>query len=171
MAVLKELLEARDNRAEKQKMLIDKYGLPLISFTVNMPGPVKSTPLVTKIFDAGCDKLVSSLKEVGKASEYFEKRDLVTGPEAYLVVDMDEHSLKKLAVCIEDGHPIGRLWDIDVIGHDGVSISREALAYPRRGCLICEKDAHVCARSREHSVEKLINRIQFIAGEYFKRKE
>jgi len=167
---LEQLLKAREDRALKQKILIQKYGLPLVSFTVNMPGNIKNTPLVRKIFKEGCDELEISLAEAGRAPVFFEACDLATGPEAYLVVDMEESRLKELTVKIEDGHPIGRLWDMDVIGRDGRAFSRKDLGCPERKCLICEKDAHACARSSVHSFEELSGRIQFIAGGYFEKK-
>lgn len=35
---LEQLLDVREQRAARQRMCICKHGVPLISFTVNMPG-------------------------------------------------------------------------------------------------------------------------------------
>ncbi|HBT15986.1 MAG TPA: citrate lyase holo-[acyl-carrier protein] synthase, partial [Firmicutes bacterium] len=43
-ATLEDILRARDRRAEKQKQLIQEYVLPLVSFTINIPGTIKSSP-------------------------------------------------------------------------------------------------------------------------------
>lgn len=164
---LEQMLKARDERAEKQKELIAEYGLPLISFTVNIPGTRKNTALSNSIFREGLSELLKKLRSSGKAAVYQESRNLMTGSEAYVVLNMEEPALKELSLQIENNHFLGRLWDFDVIGRDERAVSRVACGYPKRKCLLCEEDAHVCARSRAHSVEELLNRIQWIADEYF----
>lgn len=166
---LEQMLMARDDRAEKQKKLIMTYSLPLISFTVNMPGPGKNTDMAGSIFTEGCSVLMSRLKDRGVLPACLEMRDLPTGMEAYVVVDLEEPALKKLTLEIEESHPLGRLWDFDVIGRKGLPVSREALGYSRRKCLICDRDAHACARSRAHSLEELLKKIQSMADEYFNK--
>ena len=68
-----------------------------------------------------------------------------------LAVDAAAESLKKQAESIEKEFPEGRLFDIDVIGTDGLKLSRNV---PRK-CLICGQPAAACARSRTHSAEEL----------------
>ena len=50
---LEQVLLARENRAGRQQRLLAQYGLPLVSFTMNMAGPVKDTPLSRFAFQAG----------------------------------------------------------------------------------------------------------------------
>lgn len=164
---LEQILKARDRRAEKQKKLIMRYELPLISLTVNMPGARKNTPLCSSVFREGCSELVKRLKDNGELPAYQESNDLLTGSEAYVAVDMDECTLKELTLHIENTHPLGRLWDFDVIGRDGMAISREALGYPKRKCFLCEEDAHACTRSKAHSLDELLKKIQLITDTYF----
>jgi len=174
---LEQMLEARDRRAERQKELIAEYNLPLISLTVNMPGPYKSLPVCSEIFRAGLSELFVRLKGNGEKGEsekpviYQEAMELLTGPEAFVVVDADSNSLKELVIEIENLHPLGRLLDFDVIDRNGRSVSRDDLGYPRRKCLLCEQDAHACARSRAHSLDDLMAKIQSIAELYFMNKE
>jgi holo-ACP synthase len=78
-----------------------------------------------------------------------------TGPEALLVVDAEAHALKEATTRLEDEHPLGRLWDIDVIDPLRGAISRKDLGQPSRRCLLCAEDAHACARSRAHSLDEL----------------
>ena len=122
---LEQLLEAREYRAAHQKELIEKYRLPLVSFTVNMPGASKKTPDSSIIFREGCNALVKRLKETDCVLEYYVSKDPDTGFEAFLVVKTDELSLKVLMLGIENEHPLGRLFDLDVLGVDGKPISRE----------------------------------------------
>lgn len=164
---LEQILKARDDRALKQKKLIAGYGLPLISFTVNMPGSQKSSELSLRIFQEGYNELLKALKDAGKQIIYQEAKDSMTGSEAYIAVDMDTYELKLITISIEDRHPLGRLWDFDVVGHDGRPVSREELGHPGRCCLICEKDAHSCARSRAHTLDELLEKIRSIADGFF----
>jgi len=164
---LEQMLNAREARAEKQNMLCTKYLLPVISLTVNIPGAFKSTPVSSRIFREGYDELIKRLLEDGFAPVYQETCDLITGSEGYVVVNMDKCAIKELVIRIEMEHPLGRLLDFDVIGQDGMAISREALGYPKRKCLICNEEAHVCARSRAHSIDNLMEKIQSMTDAYF----
>jgi holo-ACP synthase len=159
---LEQLLIAREKRAKRQKALLDQYDLPLISFMVNAPGPQKNTPLTRHIFNEGYTVLIKELNESGYFPVYNERLDLATGMEGYIVVNVDEKILKEHTIRIETQHPLGRLFDIDVIGRDGLHISREVMGYPKRECLLCDKEAHVCGRSRAHSTQELLNKIQYM---------
>ena len=58
---LEQVLLARENRAGRQQRLLAQYGLPLVSFTMNMAGPVKDTPLSRFAFQAGVAALTKRL--------------------------------------------------------------------------------------------------------------
>ncbi|AGK56151.1 citrate lyase holo-[acyl-carrier protein] synthase [Bacillus sp. 1NLA3E] len=163
---LEQILESREYRAAHQKELIEKYRLPLVSFKVNIPGPVKRTHESSIIFQEGCNALVKTLKKAGSYLESFETNMTITGYEAYFVVKMDERALKTYMVEIENEHPLGRLFDLDVIGSDGVPISREGFGHSKRKCLLCDEDAHSCGRSRKHPIEELTQKIQSMVDSY-----
>lgn len=156
---LKEILDAREARAQHQKTLLAKYNKPLVSFTMNIPGPVKLDRDVSIGFFVGCRLLRDAL--AGRLL-YAEEHQKETGCEAFFVADLPARELKELTVELEDGDSVGRLFDMDVLDVDGRAISREELGYPRRGCLICTEDAVVCARSRAHSVQELRDRTDFL---------
>ena len=50
---LPEMLDARERRALRQQVLLRDYGSPLISFTMNIAGPIKDTPLIRRGFQIG----------------------------------------------------------------------------------------------------------------------
>ena len=58
---LEDILRARDARAAAQRRLLHTYHLPLVSFTMNIAGPVKSSPLIELAFDAGLEALYGAL--------------------------------------------------------------------------------------------------------------
>ncbi len=170
-ATLEDILRARDRRAEKQKQLIQEYVLPLVSFTINIPGTIKSSPLYVKIFEEGLALLGQRLSTKGVTVVAGEVHYRFTGPEAFIVVNGSESALKKLVLQLEDSHQLGRIFDFDVLGLDFQSISRESLGYPQRKCLLCDELARVCARSGRHPVDKLREKINSMAQNYFKHSE
>lgn len=151
--LLHEILAAREQRVQKQRQLLDRYGTPLLCFTMNIPGPVKFDRDVSIGFHLGNWLLKESLK--GRKVLHFESATAITGCEAFYAVDMPAKELKKIALELEEVDPIGRLFDMDVLTPDGQKISREELGYPRRKCLLCDQDAVVCAGRRTHSAEQL----------------
>ena len=59
---LPQMLFARECRAQEQQALLRQYHLPLISFTMNIAGPEKDTPLIRRGFQEGCGMLEEGLK-------------------------------------------------------------------------------------------------------------
>lgn len=157
---LMDLLDSRENRAAHQQELLKKYGGSLISMTLNIPGPVKDSPEYRKVLHCGMKAMKESLD--AEHITFEEVRELVTGTEGYICVkDVEPTELKKIAVRIEEVNPLGRLFDMDVLTADG-GISRAALGAPPRRCLICQRDAKACARSRAHSMEDLLAEVDKI---------
>lgn len=157
-----DMLIARDRRVTIQSTLLRTYHVPLISFTLNIPGPVKILDKIPEVFKEGCEQIEHVL-ERNKISFYREQIiEEKTGYEAFYCTDGVPKELKKLMTVLEDQNSIGRLYDIDVLGIDGIKISREDLGLPARSCLLCSEPAHSCSRSRRHTVEELIERIHEI---------
>lgn len=158
--LLTEILAAREQRAAKQKELLQKYGKPLICFTMNIPGPKKLDRDISIGFFVGNRMLAQAIDP--KKLLHFEQKQEITGCEAYYVVDMPAQALKQVTAEIEDSHPAARLFDMDVLDTDGSKLERQALGLPRRKCLLCDQDAVVCASSRAHSLEQLLDRTGFL---------
>ena len=110
---LMQMLEARESRVWEQQRLLEKYQKPLLCFTMNIPGPVKDSPLIRRGFAFGRDALRTRLPK--SRVLYDAAITAVTGCEAMYVVDMDAVALKRLCVAIEDDTPLGRLFDMDVL--------------------------------------------------------
>ena len=158
---LTEILNAREKRAEKQKALLAQYNKPLICFTMNIPGPIKWSRDIAIGFFLGNRMLKDALP--GRRVLHYSQEVTSAGGQAYYVVDMPAKALKKLAADIEDSHISCRLFDMDVLDTDGRKLTRqEDLQIPGRTCLLCEKDAVICARSRAHNLEELTDRTGFL---------
>ena len=166
MITLEQLLESRDRRAECQRSLLSLYpGKALLCLTVMLPGPVKRSAMSLKIASAAVEAVRGAFSPV-----FEELRDLETGYEGYFIVDMDPLSAKKLAVELEETHPLGSHFDLDVIlalkkavFADGVRpLGREELGLEPRTCIICGRPVRECMRTRKHSTEELLSRIEVI---------
>ncbi len=160
-------MTARERRAAIQRDLLSSCQAPVISFTMNIPGPVKLLPHVTDAFQDGARAVEEALS---RRQIPLLRREMIrekTGWEAFFCADASPETLKEITVAIEDRDPVGRLYDMDVIRADGSKVSREDLHLPGRKCLLCGEPAHACARSRRHSVEELTGEIQrILAGRY-----
>lgn len=75
-----------------------------------------------------------------------------------LCVSASAEKIKDLTTQIEEKHPYGRLFDMDVIGTDGQKLSRPSY----RKCLICDCQAQECARSRKHTIAEMQDKIEEI---------
>ena len=196
---LEQLLESRDRRSARQAELLAlcadgthvDSGSALLCLTVMLPGPVKRSALSLEIASAAVSAVRSAFSPV-----FEELRDLETGYEGYFIVPDDPISAKRRAVALEEDHPLGRLFDLDVIvlknspflrtttpkqgGHphfrpvfedgtyvfpDGggvIPLGREALGFEPRKCIICGRPVRECMRTRAHTTEELLKKIDDI---------
>ena len=153
-----EILDCREKRVAIQNEMIKKYNKPVISFTMNIPGPIKINNEIKKAFDIGKKLILEKLKE--NNIEILEVQELNenTGNELFISVNSSAEKIKNITVAIEESCELGRLFDIDVIDVNFKKLSRKSF----RKCLICEEQAQECGRSRKHSVKELQDKIEEI---------
>ena len=153
-----EVLLSREKRVTIQNEMIKKYKLPIISFTMNIPGPIKTNDEIKKAFDIGKNLILEKLKE--NNIEILEVQELNenTGNELFISANSSAEKIKDITVTIEENSELGRLFDIDVIDVNFEKLSRKSF----RKCLICEEQAQECGRSRKHSVEELQKKVEEI---------
>ncbi len=162
---LLEMMNAREMRMAAQQFLLRQYKKPLISFTLNIPGPIKVLPGVPDAFEEGCCQIEKTLTKHLVRINHVDTVKQKTGYEAYYSVDASPEFIKKLMISLEDKDRLGRIFDIDVLRKNGVKISREELGYSPRPCLLCTEPALLCGRSRKHNVKELIREIEMILSE------
>ena len=163
---MEEILAAREQRAADQQKLLAKYGLPLVCFTMNIPGPVKTSSLIRRAFDFGYDLLFESLEFCGFPVSFQKAQESADGPTAFFVAEGEPKSIKELCMAIENVHPLGRLFDFDVITESG-KIDRSELGEAPRKCLLCGEDAKICASQRKHPVEHVQAKIDETISMFF----
>ena len=152
---LREMLDVRERRVQHQQELLAQYHKPLISFTMNICGPVKDSPLIRRGFERGRQLLRQQFLRAKLTPIYQDVSREVTGCEAFYVLDADPLAIKKFTTDVEDATPLGRLFDMDVICPDGRKVDREELHLSGRRCLICGGPAKVCSSRRIHTVAEL----------------
>ena len=168
---LPDMLDAREARVWRQNQLLNEYALPVVSFTMNIAGPVKNSTIIRRAFREGLNRLEDALRAGRMAIKAKETLDRHTGCEALLVVSGDEQALKALCVSLEDEDALGRLFDIDVLSPTGGKLDREALGCPPRPCLICGREGKFCSSRRLHTVEELQAKTQHILRAFFAQKD
>lgn len=158
------LLESREKRWQLQRQLIqDNPGLTLVCLTVIMPGNVKRNAQSLVVAHAAVEAIQEAF---GPSIQWQREQDLSTGYEGYYLVDMSMIDCKRLACEIEDNHPLGRLFDIDVINTHVEPVSRSVIGREGRKCLLCDQDARYCMRNHTHSRDELQQKIQQMIEAY-----
>lgn len=158
---LAEILEARERRSDLQKKLLASYSTTVISFTMNIAGPIKNTPLIERAFRCGLAKLMSVLGNDKILFEYFLSEP--QGCAAFIAVNMAADTVKNICVSIEESSRLGRLFDMDVIDANGNKLERK---HPRP-CIVCGRIGRECAAGRLHPLEKIVSMTTDIITEHF----
>lgn len=150
-ATIHEILNAREWRVKRQQELLHTYQKPLLSFTMNIPGPEKWNDDISVAFAVGNLLLRESLNKIVHYESHYD----TAGCTAFYAVDIPAIHLKRIAMDVENMDSIGRLFDMDVLDAEGQKVDREKLGRSPRKCLICQEDARICARSRAHGLDAL----------------
>jgi len=153
---LEEILSARDALWSDIRQHLSAGGYALVvSVTMNIPGPVKNSPLIARSFDLAIQDVFCKIG--GGMLLPLEKASPLTGPYALFACspEISPETGKRFFVTFEEEHPIGRWLDFDLWGKDGTQVGREALGFGPRKCLLCGEDAKICGRSRKHATKEL----------------
>lgn len=152
---LTEVLDARERRAARQKEMLKGGGETLVSYTLNMPGPVKQFPLARAFFERGLRRLERSFARAGISVSATESFFEPTGNEAFLMADAPAPEVKKITCALEESSPASRLYDMDVLDRGGVKVERSAIGWPPRRCIVCGRPVAECAPRRAHDAFEL----------------
>lgn len=154
---LEQLLASRDARRDmQQRLMAAHHGLTLVCLTVVVPGSVKRNRQSLTVARVAVEAL---RREFCPAEGMLTERDLMTGYEAYMLVQGMPEAVKRRTCRIEEEHPLGRLFDIDVLRPDGVPMSRAEVGGSLRRCLVCGNEARFCMRNHSHTQQEIWQRI------------
>lgn len=149
---MKRILEDREKRFIKILSLYDEYKLLVLVGKINYPGNNKNTLEAETAFNVLYSLLIDRFKKYTIHSEVDEGFD---GKSLILILKSGKFVAKDLAIEIEETHPLGRIFDIDVYEGEN-SISRRHLGYPERKCIVCNNNARECAREGRHGIEEVL---------------
>lgn len=163
------LLTAKERRAARQADWLGHYQQPVVSLTLVTPGPVKNSIRYRNTMGVAlqaCDQLFwrNGWKVLDRQVLW-----LPTGPEALWCVAHPALEIKDQCSKLEQQHPLGRIWDLDVICPAQGPVGRQSLGNEMRRCLLCDEPAHACARSRRHPLEQVVSRVEGIIDDWFTR--
>lgn len=158
-----EILKAREDRYYRTLYFIEKYQLPVIVGKINYPGNNKNTSEALMAFQVLQQLLISRYKKHRVFTELLFGED---GGSILMVVDMTPLEAKKVALDLEEKHPLGRVFDIDVYKEDGTSVGREGIGLKSRRCFLCNEDARLCIRSKKHPLQEIIDSVNKLIYEY-----
>ena len=146
------MLDRRETRVRQQEAWRQHYKSALLSFTLNIPGPIKTSSMIHWAFQEGCRIIHENLCALDSLVIVADETlPLATGDEYLCAFHGDPALIKKRMMSIEEHHPLGRLFDIDILLPSGEKLSR-----PRyRRCFLCDEQAQACARSRAHTLDEL----------------
>lgn len=164
---LMEVLDNREYRATKQQELLHAHHQTLVCLTLNIAGPQKVNRLIHKGYLEGKSALLRKLLAADIPLLLEEEIIENTGYEGFFVVAGNAADVKRITLELEDAHPLGRLYDFDVLSCDGEKLSREDFGFPGRTCLLCGQPAFLCGRNRTHSAKELYQRAMEILEDYF----
>ncbi|SQA97659.1 2'-(5''-triphosphoribosyl)-3'-dephospho-CoA:apo-citrate lyase [Cedecea neteri] len=121
------LLEAKERRANRQHEWLLKHSQPVLSLTLVTPGPVKDSIRYRNCMAVAlqaCDQLLWRYRWPVLERQVLW---LPTGAEAMWSVAHSASELKAATVELEQTHPLGRLWDADVICPQNGPVGRTSL--------------------------------------------
>ncbi|KFA58688.1 holo-ACP synthase CitX [Gilliamella sp. Choc4-2] len=158
---LEQMLLAKEKRVVNQQSVLTLYQHPIISLSLVIPGAIKNSSGAKYLFNEAIKALHKCFLK-NNITIIDEKHYCdITGYEAIFSINYCAEKLKQYCINIENSHPLGRLWDIDVI--DPVtkkSLSRVLFANQPRQCLVCDDIAKVCGRAKRHSINEVFIAIE-----------
>ena len=144
----------------------------LVSLTLRAPWAVRTDPACADAARALFHALRDALAALpGAKILYHEYSVSADGPEGHIAVRLAScppeargphphvpEAIKYACIEFEETHASGAVADVDVMGRDGVQITRAALGLPPRACLVCGGPAALCAAGRLHPLANVESR-------------
>ena len=134
-----DMMNCRDRRVSIQNELISKYDKPVLSFCMNIPGPVKTNELIRKAFDSGKAELLKALSAHNITILHTEEFHEPSGDELIMALDAPAEDIKTLATDVFYNEEEKKLMkDVTVELQDSKSLGSHGLliSIPNHNCEI-----------------------------------
>ncbi|WP_188020403.1 citrate lyase holo-[acyl-carrier protein] synthase [Deferribacter autotrophicus] len=161
-----DLLLDREKREEKICELLQRVKIPVVFFSLNIPGENKALPGTKELASFGIKLICTKVKDV----QLIEDGVDTLGHYALFIVNGDVCHIKRKMVEIEEMFDFCRLFDIDVYDVSARQIKRKDLGLSERKCLICDKLAYECITERKHREDELVKRVFEIIENFLSKK-
>jgi len=153
------ILDDREKRFECLESLSKDFGQTLVVGHLNYPGNDKNTVVSQK----GFGLLENILMQEFENSLIYSQRWCGADGSAIILVVHDAPDISKLkSIMIEETHPLGRIFDIDVLNCECQPISRTSVGENDRLCLLCNEPANHCIVSRKHNLQDVLQKVHKI---------
>jgi holo-ACP synthase/triphosphoribosyl-dephospho-CoA synthase len=157
---LEAILAAREARYQKQAALAGAGSGIAVTVNLNLPGGSDRYPWSAPALDEAGMAVARTAAVEGWDFDVVEEAADAAGPYVVGIVRSGSADpgrlmqVKQALALLEEGHPRGRLWDIDVLDQDGRPLSRAETGQAPRRCYVCSAPAHECRVLRRHSLEE-----------------
>ncbi|WP_434636554.1 citrate lyase holo-[acyl-carrier protein] synthase [Klebsiella sp. I138] len=159
-------LAAKEQRAARQADWLGHYQQPVISLTLVTPGAVKDSIRYRNMMGVAlqaCDQLL--WKRRWKTLDR-QVLWLPTGPEALWCVEHSASDVNALCTELVQTHPLGRLWNIEVICPQQGQLMQDESA---GRCLLCDDAAQTCERQHRHDAAEVAAHVEQMIDAWFSR--
>ena len=168
---LDQVLQTKEERAAVQAELRSRYQAAVVSISVNMPGTVKYDQDTLALIEYALARLQKLFAIEGFQTLESRWLHAVAGPAAVFAVAGDAAAIKRLAVQVEQEQPFGRLLDIDVFDAAGRQLSRDSVGLVGRRCFVCNEQAILCIRGRQHEAEEIAAAVAMLLEDFRRHAE
>lgn len=141
--------------------MLRDWNRPVVELQLVTPGPVKWWSWSELVFDAAEALLRQGFGERGWAVREWVSVRPPTGAEAQVCVDANPWAIKRMVLALEESHPLGRLWSIDVATREG-QLNRADIGLRPRRCLVCPGEAASCTAADAHPDKVLLAEVERI---------
>lgn len=132
----------------------------LVQISPNIPGPDKKVFPAKELHDSGVEEIRKMVFRKGFGMTNYLRIEGWPFYISFFMVFADAYELKESCLELEESHPLGGFWDIDVYLCDGQKLSREMVNHRERTCFLCSAPAKECSYQVHHSHEELVAHIQ-----------
>ncbi|WP_394243817.1 citrate lyase holo-[acyl-carrier protein] synthase [Vibrio astriarenae] len=152
---------------DQQQKWIKQYRLPLLRVTTFVPRIMANSEVAEKIYSIAKQQVHDTLSQSNYKvieSDSFEDKD---GKGLLMAISgASSTQLKRAMIKLENNHPLGPLFNFDVLNRDGKMVSRRSSEMEPRKCIICDHAASYCAASHIHSEESLEREVLQLLGRH-----
>lgn len=160
--------QAYEQRAAEIEQLWARGAAACVTIGLNLPGGAAAYQLSSDLAAAAREAVQMALADAGHQLTIASEG--IDGAGPYLLATVsptgDPGQLKRLLIEVEQQHPLGRLFDLDVLISGKGPLSREDLGLPARRCLICTEAARVCRRVSRHRLPELQTAVKQLTDRY-----